>query len=231
MVDTNGLRSSSLSYNEKIDILQNCCKPTSSFTRKQQYDLQTFKTKDRNKVISFQPRWFDQHKWLHCSGHDDFKGGWCVSCVLFLADVEKERLGAFVRVPFRNYNKSKELLDDHVKRAFHKTSMEHPSCTQSQQINTESRIDVSINRISVENLKQNKVLLPSIVDAIMFCARRHCDEINFDEALACNEGNLVAIIRMLTECNSSLKKHLISGSRNARYVSKTISNETRASGH
>ena len=31
-------RSSSLSYNEKIDILQNCWKPTSSFTRKQQYD-------------------------------------------------------------------------------------------------------------------------------------------------------------------------------------------------
>ena len=49
-----------LSYNEKIDILQNCWKPTSSFTRKQQYDQQTSKTKDRNKVISFQPRWFDQ---------------------------------------------------------------------------------------------------------------------------------------------------------------------------
>ena len=49
-------RSSSLSYNEKIDILQHCWKPTSSFTRKQQYDQQTFKTKDRNKVISFQPR-------------------------------------------------------------------------------------------------------------------------------------------------------------------------------
>ena len=93
-------RSSSLSYNEKIDILQNCWKPTSSFTRKQQYDKQTFKTKDRNKVISFQPRWFDQHKWLYYSAHDDFKGGWCLSCVLFLTDVEKERLGAFVRAPF-----------------------------------------------------------------------------------------------------------------------------------
>ena len=85
-----------------------------------------------------------------------------VDCVLFLTDVEKERLGAFVRAPFRNYNKSKELLDDHEKRAFHKTSMERASCTQSQQTNTESRIDVSINQISVENFKQNKALLPSI---------------------------------------------------------------------
>ena len=46
-------RSSSLSYNEKIDILQNCWKPTSSSTKKQQYDQRTFKTKDKNKVISF----------------------------------------------------------------------------------------------------------------------------------------------------------------------------------
>ena len=44
-------RSSSLSYNEKIDILQNCWKPTSSFTRKQQYDQQTFKTKDSAKMV------------------------------------------------------------------------------------------------------------------------------------------------------------------------------------
>ena len=168
------------------------------------------------------------------SAHDDFKGGWCLSlsCVLFLTDVEKERLGAFVRAPFRNYNKSKELLDDHEKRTFHETSMERASCTQSQQTNTESRINVSINQISVENFKQNKALLPSVVDVIMFCARQQIafrghrdDKINFDKAPACNEGNFVAIIRMLVECNSSLKKHLISGSRNARYVSKTIQNE------
>ena len=91
--------------------------------------------------------------------------------------------------------------------------MERASCTQLQQTNTESRIDVSINQISVENFKQNKALLPSIVDAIMFCARQQIafrghrdDKINFDEAPACNEGNFVAIIRMLVECNSSLKK-------------------------
>ena len=126
--------SSSLSCNEKIDILQNCWKPTSSFTRKQQYDQQTFKTKDRNKVISFQPRWFDQHKWLYYSAHDDFKGGWCLSCVLFLTDGEKERLGAFVRDSLRNYNKSKELLDDHEKRAFHKTCMERASNSHNKPI-------------------------------------------------------------------------------------------------
>ena len=129
-------RSSSLSCNKKTDILQNCWKPTSSFTRKQQYDQQTFKTKDRNKVISFQPIWFDQRKWLYYRAHDDFKGGWCLSCVLFLTDVEKRTTGgALVRAPFRNYDKSKELLDDNEKRAFHKTSIERASCTQLQQTN------------------------------------------------------------------------------------------------
>ena len=96
-----------------------------------------------------------------------------------------------MRAPFRNYSKSKELLDDHEKRAFHKTSMERASCTQSQQTNTENQINVSINQISVENFKQNKALLPSIVHAIMFCARQQIafrghrdDKINFDEAPA-----------------------------------------------
>ena len=66
----------------------------------------------------------------------------------------------------------------------------------------------------------------------MFCARQQIafhghrnEKIHFDEAPACNEGNFVAIIRMLAECTSSLKKHLISGSRNARYIRKTIRNE------
>ena len=91
---------------------------------------------------------------------------------------------------------------------------------------------MSINQISVESFKQNKALLPSVVDAIMFCARQQIafrghrdDKTNFDEAPAYNEGKFVAIIGMLAECNSCLKKHLISGSRNARYVSKTIQNE------
>ena len=133
--DQTDLESSSISHY----VIGNFIQRSSSLSYKQQYDQQTFKTKDRNKVISFQPRWFDQHKWLYYSAHDDFKGGWCLSCVSFLTDIEKERLGAFVRAPFRNYYKSKELLDDHEKRAFHKTSMERASCTQSQQTNTESR--------------------------------------------------------------------------------------------
>ena len=94
---------------------------------------------------------------------------------------------------------------------------------------------MSISQISVKNFKQNKALLPSIVDAIMFCARQQIaflghrdDKINSDEVPAYNEGDFVAVIHMLAECNSSLKKHLISGSRNARYVSKTIQNETIA---
>ena len=40
-----------------------------------------------------------------------------------------------------------------------------------------------------------------------------------------NEGNFVAIIRLVAKSNPTLQKHLVSGPKNARYISKTIQNE------
>ena len=40
-----------------------------------------------------------------------------------------------------------------------------------------------------------------------------------------NEGNFVAIVRLLAKNNAILKDHLVSGPKNVRYTSKTIQNE------
>ena len=56
--------------------------------------------------------------------------------------------------------------------------------------------------------------------------RGHRDyNIDFAEAPAQNEGNFIAILRLLAESNPELKRQLISGPANARYTSKTVQNE------
>ena len=40
-----------------------------------------------------------------------------------------------------------------------------------------------------------------------------------------NEGNFISILRLLAKSDADLKEHLISGPKNAKYVSKTIQNK------
>ena len=51
------------------------------------------------------------------------------------------------------------------------------------------------------------------------------DDVQFAEPPTSNEGNFIAIIRLLADSNPVLKEHLISGPWNARYTSKTVQNE------
>jgi hypothetical protein len=67
---------------------------------------------------------------------------------------------------------------------------------------------------------------------VLLCAKQQIafrghsdDEIQFAEQPTHNEGNFVAIVRLLAENNPVLKDHLISGPQNARYTSKTVQNE------
>ena len=46
----------------------------------------------------------------------EFQGGWCLPCILFLTESEKSILGVFVCSPFTNYNKSIKLLEKHSKK-------------------------------------------------------------------------------------------------------------------
>ena len=126
----------SLSDTEKIQFCDNCWRPAASST------LDTQRLGAR-KQITFQMKWLNQRRWLAYSAHDEFKGGWCVSCLLFLTDREKESLGAFVKTPFRNYNKSKEKLDSHETTEYHKGSLDRAACARAQLANVERRIDTN----------------------------------------------------------------------------------------
>ena len=60
----------------------------------------------KRKRIQFQRRWLQDYKWLRYGTSQEFQGGWCLPCILFLTEREKSSLGVFVCSPFTNYNKS-----------------------------------------------------------------------------------------------------------------------------
>ena len=218
-----------LSDADKVQFLENCWRPTPSCSN---LDTQYWKSGNLNKHIKFQIKWLDQRKWLAYSARPDHIGAWCITCCLFLSDNEKASLGSFVKTPFRTYNKSKEKFDGHETKEYHKKAVERSYVVRAQVSNIQKRIDTQIDSVRMDNIQSNKTVLPLIVDAVMLCAKQqialrgHRDyNIDFAEAPAQNEGNFIAILRLLAESNPELKRHLISGPANARYTSKTVQNE------
>ena len=155
-----------LSDAEKIQFLNKCWRPTPASCN---LDTQRFRG---NKKITFQLKWLDQRKWLAYSAHPEHKGGWCVTCLLFLTEKEKESLGAFVKTPFRNYNKSNEKLDGHESTEYHKRALDRVYTIRAQATNLEKRIDTQINAMATQNVQENKAVLPHIIDAVMLCAKQ-----------------------------------------------------------
>ena len=88
-------KSVTLSDAERIQFLDNCWQPAASSA------LDTQWLKAARKQTTFQTRWLDQRRWLAYSAHDELKGGWSVSCLLFLTDREKEVLGGLCQNSFQ----------------------------------------------------------------------------------------------------------------------------------
>ena len=51
------------------------------------------------------------------------------------------------------------------------------------------------------------------------------DKINFDSPSTHNEGNLIAILRLLAGNDSCLDEYLKTGPKSTKYISKTIQNK------
>ena len=98
--------------------------------------------------------------------------------------------------------------------------------------NPTQRIDVRMLDIGVKIFIFNSKLLPVIVGRVLTCARQKLAfqghkqaKIDFSYPPTNNEGTFIAMLRLLAKVDSDFERHLISGPRNAKYVSKTIQNE------
>ena len=191
-----------------------------------------YKKRGQQRKISFQKRWLKQHTWLFYGGTEGNKGGWCLPCIFFLTESEKAKLKSFVNTPFVNYNKSKEILAKHSNNVYHMRAVETSYAFKSSYSNPVTRIDNRLMDINQKNFLFNCKVLPVLIEAVLICARQKIalqghrqDKIDFMKPPSSNEGNFIAFLRLLAQSNSALQEHLMSGPKNARYVSKTIQNE------
>ncbi len=153
-------------------------------------------------------------------------------CILFLNECEKTSLGVFIKTPFVNYNKSKKICENHAAKEYHSRAVDRAYHFRMNYSNPEQRIDNRLTDINTTSFRFNSKVLPAIVEAVITCARQRIalqghqqDKVDFGSLPTHNEGNFIALVRLLARNNSCWNEHLMSGPRNAKYTSKTIQNE------
>ena len=126
----------------------------------------------KRKQITFQRKWLKDYNWLRYCSRESHRGGWCLICCLFLSGTEKDHLGAFVNVPFVNYNKSNEVCKKHGSRDYHLSAADRALAFKSSYTNPQSRIDSVIIDVGAKNFKINSEILPLIVESVLTCSRQ-----------------------------------------------------------
>ena len=82
------------------------------------------KTKQNNKMRSFQASWLKTYPWLvHSESEDD---GYCKCCALFAHLASNITTGVLVKLPMKNWNKATDILKDHQKKEYHITASLEP---------------------------------------------------------------------------------------------------------
>ena len=96
----------------------------------------------------------------------------------------------------------------------------------------QQKVDGRLTNVGDRNFNFNTSILPVTAEAMIKSARQRVpfqrhkqDKIDFDSPPLNNEGNFIAVLRLLAKNIPELKEHLTSGPRNARYISKTVQNE------
>ena len=132
------------------------------------------------------------------------QGGWCLSCILFLTDSEKELLGSFLKKPWLNYNKSKEHLENHSSKKYHQRAGDRAY----------NFVNNRLTDVSDRNFNFNTSVLPVIAEAVITCARQRIplqghkqNKTDFDSPPWNNEGNFIAVLRLLAKNIPELKEH------------------------
>ena len=80
--------------------------------------------------------------------------------LLFL---NKKQLGAFVKSP---------LIKKHASKEYHMTTIDHAYGFKSSYTNSQARVDSQRLDISDNNYMLNSERVPTVVDAVLMCARQ-----------------------------------------------------------
>ena len=96
------IQSTSLSAQEKASFLKNHFVPGKDY----KFSTQILPKEGgkKQKMLTFQHSWLEQHKWLVYSPSQ--QGGFCKFCVLFPPTTSQIKTGVLVSIPMKKFNKA-----------------------------------------------------------------------------------------------------------------------------
>lgn len=169
--------------------------------------------------LTFQRSWLNEYKWLAYSPSQG--GGYCKYCVLF-SSASTEKLGVFVKTPFKNFSKAKGkgFLNKHQLNEYHQDAVCKSMTFLERFVNPDTRIDTILENQSTDISNRNKHILFVIVEGIKLCGmqclplRSHRD----DSTAECftNRGNFLAILEYAYRSDPIIKEHIEKGKKNPK---------------
>lgn len=210
-------RIESLSQGQKYNLLQSHYNPSSDYT---------FPSVHMNGCNrSFSPHWLKRYSWLVYSPKLD--GVFCIYCALF--GKQRYLKGALVNAPFTRWTKLSECLKAHATGSHHCDAHNagRTFCESLEQ--PEVTLPYILDEQRKQRMSDNRHILALICKAVLHCGRQ-CQalrgRIEHVGDVSHNPGNFLATLKLLSESEPLLKKHLESPKlKNAHYMSPASQNE------
>lgn len=180
----------------------------------------------------FQPSWCSKYPWLKYSRSED--GGYCVACVLFGGTSGGgQLLGILVNKPMQKYKKATEVLSSHNSNKYHITAMAKMVAFTNTMENPEKAVDVMLQTQKQAIIENNKQLLVSIIESILFCGRnilplrghRDSGTLKLEGESQSGEGVFRALLRFRAQVDDKLKRTITTSPKNSSLLSPTVQNE------
>ena len=225
---------------DRLTALENRWKPTSKTDFPVSYHSKLGKVQARSISLDH----LKKFPWLAISNTPDYKGAWCVYCVLFHTTEEGggkkgvgQKLGKLVNCALTEYAKltgKDGALERHSKNNYHQTN-------KTRAVEFISRATVGddvmsqVNEQYKDEVLRNRGALGSIVEILKFCGiqdlplRGHRDSGRIDPSGTYpkeNDGNFRMLIRFRVNSGDSLlQSHLRDSSTTSLYTSPQAQNE------
>ena len=131
-----------------------------------------------------------------------------------------------------NFTRAKQTLQEHDLQASHRQAMEDSATFMGQMESGHLSVDQQLTCQASEIVKQNRLILKSILRAIIFCGKQNIalrgyrEHSNLGESSIFNPGNFQALLKFqMNSGDAVLSNHFARAPRNAQYRSPQIQNE------
>ena len=131
-----------------------------------------------------------------------------------------------------NFTRAKRTLQEHNVQTTHQRAMEDAAAFMGQMESGHLSVSQQLTSQASEIVKQNRLILTSILRAIIFCGKQnislrgHTELSNLGETSKFNPGNFIALLQLQIQSGDTvLKNHFAKTPKNAQYRSPHIQNE------